>query len=87
MTVPNFGPSISFSKKLFDDKMTLRYMPSYIKSGETIGVFNNRFSGSYKIAKNQKLNFSLGMMNRRDSANSDNSFSELRATTGYSLSF
>lgn len=87
MSTKNLGPSLSIGKKFFEDKLSARYMFSYIKAGETANVFNNRVSGSYKIGKKHKLKFSFGLMSRTDSDPDGKAFSELRGTTGYQFSF
>ena len=87
MTVTNLGPSLSIGKKFFDKKLNARYMLSYIKAGETANVYNNRISGGYKISKKHKVKFSFGLMTRIDSNPDGKSFSELRGTTGYQMSF
>lgn len=87
MSTKNLGPSLSVGKKFFENKLNVRYMFSYIKAGETANVFNNRISGGYKISKKHKVKFSFGLMTRSDSNPNGNSFSELRGTTGYQMSF
>ncbi len=87
MNTTNLGPSFSVGKKFFDGALSARYMFSYVKAGETANVYNNRISGSYKLAKKHKLKFSFGLMSRTDSNPDGKAFSELRGTTGYQMSF
>ncbi|MFT4974007.1 MAG: hypothetical protein ACI9JY_003221, partial [Saprospiraceae bacterium] len=85
----NVGPSVSVSKKLLDNKIRVRYLISYlanIMEGQSdFGILNNRFFLNYNIFKKHQLRTSIGVLRKMD--NASNSYTEVRGTMGYQLSF
>jgi hypothetical protein len=85
----NVGPSASVSKKLLDNKIQARYLISYlanIMEGQSgFGILNNRFLLNYNIFKKHQLRTSIGVLRKIDKIS--NSYTEVRGTIGYRLSF
>ena len=87
----NIGPSIGINKKLLKNKISARYMISYLNNFNNgaykFAALNNRVTVNYAFLKQNSLGLLLGVLSKLDKVDNDKSYNELRLNLNYQLRF